>query len=104
MAGLPGQSTDRHGNRNPSIHLQEDKWELYNTKEDFSLANDLAAQNPDKLKAMQDLFMAEAEKYHVLPIDDRLLERTNAELMGRPTVMGNRNICNLWRRHERNGC
>ena len=35
--------------------------------------------------------MAEAEKYHVLPIDDRLLERTNAELMGRPTVMGDRN-------------
>jgi len=54
------------------------------------LSNDLAAQNPDKLKAMQDLFMAEAEKKHVLPIDDRLLERTNAELMGRPTVMGNR--------------
>ena len=40
---------------------------------------------------MQELFMEEAEKYHVLPIDDRLLERTNAELMGRPTVMGNRN-------------
>ena len=32
--------------------------------------------------------MAEAEKYHVLPIDDRVLERTNAALMGRPTVMG----------------
>ena len=75
----------------PRQPLQDDKWELYNTKEDFSLANDLASQNADKLKAMQDLFMAEAEKYHVLPIDDRLLERTNAELMGRPTVMGNRN-------------
>jgi arylsulfatase len=35
--------------------------------------------------------MAEAEKYHVLPLDDRLLERTNAEMMGRPTVMGDRN-------------
>ncbi len=58
--------------------------------EDFSLANDLASQNPDKLKAMQDLFMQEAEKYHVLPLDDRLLERTNAALMGRPTVMGDR--------------
>lgn len=75
----------------PLNKLQEDKWELYNTKEDFSLANDLAAQNPDKLKEMQALFMKEAEKYHVLPLDDRLLERTNAELMGRPTVMGNRN-------------
>jgi hypothetical protein len=40
---------------------------------------------------MQSLFMKVAEKYHVLPLDDRLLERTNAELMGRPTVMGDRN-------------
>jgi hypothetical protein len=75
----------------PLNPLLEDKWELYNTNEDFSLANNLAEQNSDKLKEMQDLFMAEAEKYHVLPLDDRLLERTNAEMMGRPTVMGNRN-------------
>jgi arylsulfatase A-like enzyme len=75
----------------PRALLADDKWELYNTKEDFSLTNDLAPQNAEKLKAMQDLFMAEAEKYHVLPLDDRLLERTNAELMGRPTVMGTRN-------------
>lgn len=75
----------------PDNTLQEDKWELFNTNEDFSLANDVAEQNPEKLKEMQDLFMAEAEKYHVLPIDDRLLERTNAALMGRPTVMGDRN-------------
>ena len=75
----------------PLNTLQEDKWELYNTTKDFSLANDLAPKNSDKLKTMQELFMQEAEKYHVLPIDDRLLERTNAELMGRPTVMGNRN-------------
>jgi arylsulfatase len=74
-----------------STTLQNDKWELYDTNQDFSLAKDLASKNPDKLKSMQDLFMKEAEKYHVLPIDDRLLERTNAELMGRPTVMGNRN-------------
>jgi len=74
----------------PDHTLQEDKWELFNTKEDFSLANNLSAQNAEKLKTMQDLFMKEAERYHVLPIDDRLLERTNAELMGRPTVMGKR--------------
>ncbi len=75
----------------PDNTLQDDQWELYNTQEDFSLANDLAAQNTDKLKAMQELFMQEAEKYHVLPLDDRLLERTNAIMMGRPTVMGDRN-------------
>jgi arylsulfatase A-like enzyme len=75
----------------PLNTLKEDKWELYNSTKDFSLANDLAPKNVDKLKMMQELFMQEAEKYHVLPLDDRLLERTNAELMGRPTVMGNRN-------------
>jgi arylsulfatase len=75
----------------PDNTLQDDKWELYNTNEDFSLNNNVAAQNAAKLKEMQALFMKEAEKYHVLPLDDRLLERTNAELMGRPTVMGNRN-------------
>jgi len=74
----------------PLASLQDDKWELYNTKEDFSLANDMAAQDPDKLKAMQELFMAEAEKYHVLPIDDRVLERTDAALVGRPVLMGDR--------------
>lgn len=75
----------------PANTLLNDKWELYNTNQDFSLAKDLAPKNADKLKAMQEIFMKEAEKYHVLPIDDRVLERTNAELMGRPTVMGNRN-------------
>jgi arylsulfatase A-like enzyme len=75
----------------PATTLQDDKWELFHTEKDFSLTNDLASKNADKLKAMQELFMQEAEKFHVLPIDDRLLERTNAELMGRPTVMGKRN-------------
>jgi len=75
----------------PLNTLQTDKWELYNTKDDFSLTTDLAAKNAEKLKAMQELFMQEAEKFHVLPIDDRMLERLNAELMGRPTVMGKRN-------------
>lgn len=70
--------------------LQEDVWELYNTKEDYSLANDIAAEHPEKLKEMQALFMEEAEKYNVLPIDDRLLIRTNAKAVGRPTMLGDR--------------
>ena len=74
----------------PPLPLAEDVWDLYNTNEDFSLSKNIALQNPGKLKELQDLFMSEAEKYHVLPIDDRLLERTNAELVGRPTVMGQR--------------
>ena len=51
------------------------KWELYNIKEDFTEANDLAAKMPDKLKEMQDLFYAEAKKYDVLPLDNSTLAR-----------------------------
>jgi arylsulfatase A-like enzyme len=75
----------------PSTTLADDVWELYNSNEDFSLSNDLASSNADKLKELQALFMTVAEKYHVLPIDDRLLERTNADLVGRPSVMEGRN-------------
>ena len=71
----------------PDHPLQENVWELYNTEEDFSLARDLSSQNPEKLKELQDLFMKEAEKYHVLPIDDRSVERTEAKLVGRPNIM-----------------
>jgi len=74
----------------PSQSLTEDPWDLYNSANDFSLSNNVAAQNAAKLKELQALFMTEAEKYHVLPIDDRLLERTNAQLVGRPTVMEGR--------------
>jgi arylsulfatase A-like enzyme len=70
--------------------VAEDKWELYNTNVDFSLATDLGPKNAEKLKAMQELFMKEAKKFHALPIDDRRLERANAGLMGRPSVMGDR--------------
>ena len=48
------------------------------------------ASNPSKLKEMQDLFMKEAVKYHVLPIDDRSIERLNAALAGRPDLMAGR--------------
>ena len=70
--------------------LLDDRWELYDTRNDFSLANDLAARNPAKLKELQELFMTEAVKYNVLPIDDRFIERFNAKLSGRPDLMGDR--------------
>jgi arylsulfatase len=70
--------------------LKDDVWELYNVDEDFSEANNLAAKNPEKLKELQDLFMKEAEKYHVLPIDDRRAERFNAAIAGRPDLIGDR--------------
>ena len=79
----------------PRAALLDDKWELYDTRSDFSLANDLAAKNPAKLKELQDLFMKEAVKYRVLPIDDRIVERVNAKLVGRPDLMGDRTSLTL---------
>ncbi len=74
----------------PRADLADDKWELYDTRADFSLVNDLAASNPAKLKEMQDLFTKVAIENHVLPIDDRTIERFNAALAGRPDLMGGR--------------
>ena len=76
--------------------LGEDKWNLYHVAEDFSQANDLAASNPDKLKEMQKLFMQEAIKYNVLPIDDRTFARFNAAIAGRPDLMGDRKALTLY--------
>jgi arylsulfatase A-like enzyme len=74
----------------PRAALADDTWELYDTRTDFSLAHDLAAKDPAKLKEMQDLFMNEGEKYYVLPIDDRSIERLNPKIAGRPDLMGDR--------------
>ncbi len=74
----------------PLTTLQNDVWELYNENEDFSLAKNIASQQPEKLKELQALFMEEASKYHVLPIDDRVFERMDAKLVGRPTLMEGR--------------
>ncbi len=70
--------------------LANDKWELYDTTKDFSLTNDLSAKMPEKLQEMKALFMTEATKYNVLPLDDRTLERLNAKLVGRPDLMAGR--------------
>jgi arylsulfatase len=51
------------------------KWELYNIDKDFSEYDDLAAKNPDKLRELQELFLVEAAKYQVLPLDNSILPR-----------------------------
>jgi arylsulfatase A-like enzyme len=71
--------------------FDEDRWELYNIEQDFSQAEDLAHQHPDLLQELQELFLAEAERYQVLPLDDRFGERTDPALRpgffrGRQTV------------------
>lgn len=79
----------------PRRPLAEDIWELYDTRTDFSLVNDLSEKHPDKLEEMKALFMAEAKRNRVLPIDDRGIERVNAELVGRPDVMAGRTSITL---------
>jgi len=74
----------------PSRTLEDDVWDLYNVRDDFSLANNLAATNPEKLKELQAIFLAEAAKYQVLPIDDRVFERMIGSRVGRPDLMGER--------------
>ena len=76
--------------------FSEDKWELYNTNDDFSQAQDLAAKYPDKLKELQRLFLAEAEKYNVLPLDDRRVERFVPTIAGRPALMWGRTSVTLY--------
>lgn len=59
----------------PLPPVEQYKWELYNITDDYSQANDLADKNPDKLKEMQALFLSEAAKYQVLPLDNSVLPR-----------------------------
>jgi arylsulfatase A-like enzyme len=87
---LRAPSTRRHGKPSRDASCWTRTWELYDVRADFSLANDLAAKNPAKLKEMQALFLKEAKKYHVLPIDDRVFERLNAKTVGRPDLMAGR--------------
>jgi arylsulfatase A-like enzyme len=79
----------------PRRALKDDVWELYDVRSDFSLANDVAAKNPQKLAEMQALFMKEAETHHVLPLDDRVFERLLAEMVGRPDLMAGRKSLTL---------
>ena len=79
----------------PRRALADDIWELFDTRNDFSLVNDLSAEEPEKLAEMQTLFMEEARRNHVLPIDDRSIERVNPALAGRPDLMAGRTSLTL---------
>jgi arylsulfatase A-like enzyme len=76
--------------------LEDDVWELYNVDEDFSLTNNLAEKYPEKLREMESLFMWQAQIYHVLPIDDRTIERTNPAFAGRPDLLAGRKSLTLY--------
>jgi arylsulfatase A-like enzyme len=67
--------------------FDDDVWELYNTNSDWSQANDLSKQNPDKLHELQRLWLIEATRYNVLPLDDNVGARMNSDLAGRPVLI-----------------
>ena len=67
--------------------FEDDVWELYDTSTDWSQTRDLASELPDKLAELQRLWLIEAMKYQVLPLDNRFIERGNPELAGRPQLI-----------------
>jgi arylsulfatase len=70
----------------------DDVWELY-APDDWSQAHDLAGKHPERLRELQRLFLIEAARYDVLPLDDRRVERFNPDLAGRPQlVQGTRQV------------
>jgi arylsulfatase A-like enzyme len=70
-------------------------WELFDVRSDFSLANNVAPRNPQKLAELQEEFLKEAAKHHVLPMDDRVFERLDAASVGRPDLMAGRTSMTL---------
>lgn len=79
----------------PRRGLEEDIWELYDTNADFSLTNDLSDAHHEKLAELKTIFMQEAARNKVLPIDDRTIERINPASAGRPDLMGSRTSLTL---------
>jgi arylsulfatase A-like enzyme len=67
--------------------FDDDVWELYDGNTDWTQSNDLSKDNPDKLHELQRLWLIEAVKYNVLPLDDRQIERFIPESAGRPTLI-----------------
>jgi arylsulfatase len=70
----------------PMPAIDADVWELYGP-DDWTQAHDLAKEQPAKLQELQRLFMLEASKYNVFPLDDRRVERFNPDIAGRPTLI-----------------
>jgi len=70
-----------------TVPLDDDLWELYDTNKDWSQANDLSKQMPEKLHELQRLWLIEAARYNVLPVDDRTTEKMNPDTAGRPVLV-----------------
>jgi len=67
--------------------FDKDNWELYDGSKDWTQAHDLSKEMPEKLTELQRLWLIEATKYNVLPLDDRTYQRFNPDLAGRPQLI-----------------
>lgn len=67
--------------------LDDDVWELYNVEDDWTQSNDLAAKEPERLANLQRLFLIQAARFNVLPMDIRSAERMNPDIAGRPSLI-----------------
>jgi arylsulfatase len=67
--------------------FDDDVWELYDGNTDYSQAHDLSRENPERLRELQRLWLIEATKYNVIPLDDRGIERANPDAAGRPQLV-----------------
>lgn len=59
----------------PGTSFDDDEWELYHLETDFAENRDLASKEPARLTQMIETWWSEAERYQVLPLDDRFAER-----------------------------
>ena len=84
-----------------TIAFDDDVWELYDTSKDWSQARDLAKEQPDMLHKLQQLWLIEAVKYNVLPLDDRFAERGDSQIAGRPELISGNRADRLWRADAR---
>jgi arylsulfatase A-like enzyme len=72
--------------KTPMPAFDDDLWELY-APGDWSQANDISKENPEKLHELQRLWLIEAARYKVLPLDDRVFEKMNPDTAGRPVLI-----------------
>lgn len=70
-----------------TVAFDDDVWELYDTTADWTQAKDLSREQPERLHELQRLWLIEATRYNVLPIDDDLTKRLNSDLAGRPVLI-----------------
>ena len=73
------------GEKTPAF--DDDVWEVYDTNKDWTQANNLAKQMPEKLHELQRLWLMEATRYNVLPLDDDLAKKMNPDVAGRPSLI-----------------